>query len=140
LKPNDDVQSIAPAVSVFWAGLEIIIVNVANGTTQVLDERVENRQSVQFLRSAKTAYVFRCGESGLYAFTLDPNGHALPSRIYPAIRWQFDRTVTLRPDRISPQGHIAGAVLAAIAKHGFHLTHVAVTAELQTVSGQRQQA
>jgi hypothetical protein len=31
-------------------------------------------------------------------------------------------------------------VLAAIAKLGFHLTHVAVTAELQTVSGQRQQA
>jgi hypothetical protein len=118
-----------------------IIVTVANSTTQALDERVEDRQSgVQFLRSAKTAYVFRCGESGLYAFTLDPNGHVLPSRIYPAISWRFDRTVTLRPDGISPQGHIAAAVLAAIAKHGFRLTHVALTAELQTVSGQRQVA
>jgi hypothetical protein len=30
-------------------------------------------------------------------------------------------------------------VLAAIAKHGFHLTHVAVNAELQAMSGQHQE-
>src|SRR5579872_3019562 len=107
---------------------------------QALKDRVENRQSgVQLLKPAKSVYVFRCGESGLYAFTADPNGHVLPSRIYPRIRWQFERRVTLRPDRSSPQGRIARAVLAAIAKHGFHLTHVAVNAELQAVSGQHQE-
>jgi len=78
---------------------------------------------------AKTIYLFRCGESGLYAFTADPSGHILPSRIYPRIRWRFERRVTLRPDKTSPKWQIASAILDAIAEHGFHLTHAAVTAE-----------
>jgi hypothetical protein len=43
-----------------------------------------NKQS-QYRRSVsrhssptKEVYVFRCGESGLYAFTADPKGHILP--------------------------------------------------------------
>jgi hypothetical protein len=78
---------------------------------------------------AKTIYLFRCGESGLYAFTADPSGHILPSRIYPQIRWRFERRVTLRPDRNSPKWQIASAILDAITEHGFHLTHAAVNAE-----------
>jgi hypothetical protein len=37
--------------------------------------------------------------------------------------------VTLRPDKTSPKWQIASAILDAIAEHGFHLTHAAVTAE-----------
>jgi hypothetical protein len=79
---------------------------------------------------AKTIYVFRCGESGLYAFTADPKGHILPSRIYPRIRWQIERTVTLSLNKNSPNGKIVRATLDAISKHGFQLTHAAVNAEL----------
>jgi hypothetical protein len=77
----------------------------------------------------KTIYLFRCGESGLYAFTADPSGQILPSRIYPQIRWRFERRVTLHPDRNSPKRKIVRAILDAIAEHGFHLTHAAVNAE-----------
>jgi len=142
LKPGDEDHEHGPHRKLFAGAVSSFnIVTVANSTTQVFDERIEDRQSgVQFLSSAKTVYIFRCGESGLYAFTLDPNGHVLPSRIYPAIRWRFDRSVTLRPDGISPQSCIAKALLTAIAKHGFHLTHVAVNAELDAVSEQHQEA
>jgi hypothetical protein len=78
---------------------------------------------------AKTIYLFRCGESGLYAFTADPSGHILPSRIYPQIRWRFERRVTLQPDRNSSKRKIVRAILDAIAEHGFHLTHAAINAE-----------
>jgi hypothetical protein len=78
---------------------------------------------------AKTVYLFRCGESGLYAFTADPSGHTLPSRIYPQIRWRFERRVIPRPAKNSSKRKIASAILDAIAEHGFHLTHAAVSAE-----------
>jgi hypothetical protein len=83
---------------------------------------------------AKTIYLFRCGESGLYAFTADPSGHTLPSRIYPQIRWRFERRVTLRPSKNSPKRKMASAILDAIAEHGFHLTHAAVSAEHRAAS------
>jgi hypothetical protein len=96
----------------------------------VLKRQFENRpMAARRLSLAKTIYLFRCGESGLYAFTADPGGHILPSRIYPQIRWRFERRVTLQPDRNSPKREIVRAILDAIAKHGFHLTHVAVNAE-----------
>jgi hypothetical protein len=82
---------------------------------------------------AKTVYLFRCGESGLYAFTADPSGHILPSRIYPQIRWRFERRVILRPAKNSPKRKIASAILDAIAEHGFHLTHAAVSAEHRAI-------
>jgi hypothetical protein len=78
---------------------------------------------------AKAIYLFRCGESGLYAFTADPSGHILPSRIYPQIHWRFERRVTLRPDGNSSKRKIVRAILDSIAEHGFHLTHAAVNAE-----------
>jgi hypothetical protein len=81
---------------------------------------------------AKTIYLFRCGETGLYAFTVDPSGHILPSRIYPQIRWRFERRVTLRLDGNVPKRQTATAILDAIAKNGFHLTHAAVSAEHHT--------
>jgi hypothetical protein len=78
---------------------------------------------------ATTIYLFRCGESGLYAFTADPSGRVLPSRIYPQIRWRFERRVTLRSDENSLRHKIVSKILDAIAEHGFHLTHAAVNAE-----------
>jgi hypothetical protein len=84
---------------------------------------------------AKTVYLFRCGESGLYAFTADPSGHVLPSRIYPQIRWRFERRVTLRSDENSLRRKIVSKILDAIAEHGFYLTHAAVNAESRTWDG-----
>jgi hypothetical protein len=90
----------------------------------------ENRpMAARRLSIAKTIYLFRCGESGLYAFTADPSGYILPSRIYPQIRWRFERSVTLQWDRNLPKRKIVRAILDAIAEHGFHLTHAAVDAE-----------
>jgi hypothetical protein len=45
---------------------------------------------------ARSVYVFRCGESSVYAFTADRTGQILP-RIYPRIRWRLQREVTLQP-------------------------------------------
>jgi hypothetical protein len=75
------------------------------------------------LSKSKTLYAFRCGETGLYGLTTDPSGHNLPSRLYPQIRWRFERRVTLQADRHLPRTEIAKAILHAIAEHGFHLTH-----------------
>jgi hypothetical protein len=80
------------------------------------------------LSPAKTIYVFRCTGTGLYALTTDPTGHILPSRIYPRIRWRFERRVTV--EKNSPKQGIVRATLKAIAKHGFYLTHKAIDAEL----------
>jgi hypothetical protein len=38
-----------------------------------------------------------------FPFTADPKGHILPSRIYPRVRWRFERRLTLRLDRKSPK-------------------------------------
>jgi hypothetical protein len=96
----------------------------------VLRRQFEKRRAAaRCLSLATTIYLFRCGESGLYAFTADPSGHVLPSRIYPQIRWRFERSVTVRPDRNSSKQRNASAILDAIAEHGFHLTHAAVNAE-----------
>jgi hypothetical protein len=84
----------------------------------------------------KTIYVFRCGESGLYAFTVDPEGHLLPSRIYPLVSWRLDRRLTLRLDRNSPRRNIVKAILDAIVKHGFQLAHAAVDTELFAFTAQ----
>jgi hypothetical protein len=92
------------------------------------------RPGRQCLSLAKTIYVFRCDGSGLYAFTGDSKGHILPSRIYPRIRWRFE--LTLRLDRNSPKGKMVKSTLDAIAKHGFHLTHAAVNAELLAFAAQ----
>jgi hypothetical protein len=93
-------------------------------------KQLENRpMAARRLSLAKTIYLFRCGESGLYAFTADPSGYILPSRIYPQIRWRLERSVTLQRNGYSPNRKIVRAILDAIAEHGFHLTHAAVAAE-----------
>jgi hypothetical protein len=77
----------------------------------------------------ETIYLFRCGDSGLYALTTDSSGSALPSRIYPQIRWRFERVVTVRTDRNSPKQKIVQATLDCIAKEGFELIHASVSPE-----------
>lgn len=99
-------------------------------------KEVESRRSGRG-RSSRTIYLFRFGESGLYAFTTDPMGHILPSRIYPRMRWEFERRVTLRLDGNSPPAEVVRAALDAIAEHGFHLAHSAINAELLAVAAQR---
>ena len=92
-------------------------------------KRQPESAAARCMSPAKTIYLFRCGESGLYAFTADPSGHVLPSQIYPQIRWRFERRVTLRSDKNSLRHKIERKILDAIAEHGFHLTHAAVNAE-----------
>jgi len=79
---------------------------------------------------AKTIYVFRCGESGLYAFTTDSKGRILPSRLYPQVHWRFERSVTLQFDNTLPRGKALRTTLGAIAKYGYLQTHAAIDAEL----------
>jgi hypothetical protein len=66
--------------------------------------------------NARSVYVFRCGESGVYAFTVDRTGQILP-RIYPRIRWRLQREVTLQRD----ENETVKATLDAIRKCGFCL-------------------
>ena len=89
------------------------------------------------LSPAKTIYVFRCGESGLYAFTTDPKGRVLPSRIYPRVHWRFERRLTERLGRKSPKENAMRLTLDAIVEHGFQLSHVAVNAELMAITKER---
>src|SRR3984957_19089699 len=96
----------------------------------VLKRQFESQlAAARCLSLAKTIYLFRCGESGLYAFTADPSGNILPSRIYPLIRWRFERRVTPRSEENSLRHKILSEILDAIAEQGFHLTHAAVNAE-----------
>jgi hypothetical protein len=98
-----------------------------------LKRRTEDRLTgVRNLPLAETIYLFRCGETGLYAFTADPNGQTLPSGIYPQIKWRLARRVTQHPTTNSPGRKIARAILDAIAKHGFHLSHAAVDSALHS--------
>ena len=78
----------------------------------------------------KRIYVFRCHESGLYAFTADRKGRMLPSQIYPQIVWRFERILTLRLDENSSRDQILRAALDGVAKRGFHLIHAAIYGEL----------
>lgn len=99
--------------------------------THSLKEPIENRhvEGVSF-PVTKTIYLFRCGDSGLYALTADSSGSALPSRIYPQIRWRFERLVTVRTDSNSLKQKIAQAILDSIAEEGFKLIHASVNPEL----------
>jgi hypothetical protein len=78
----------------------------------------------------KNIYVFRCDESGLYAFTADRKGQMLPSQIYPQIAWRFEQKLTLRFDENSLRDQMLRGALDGIAKRGFHLVHAAVYGEL----------
>jgi hypothetical protein len=80
--------------------------------------------------NVKRVYVFRCDESGLYAFTADRKGRMLPSQIYPQVTWQFEQALTLRLDENSSRDQILRAALDGVTKRGFHLIHAAVYGEL----------
>ncbi len=75
-------------------------------------------------------YVFRCDESGLYAFTADRKGRMLPSRIYPQITWRFEQILAPWLDDNLSRDHILRAALDGVAKRGFHLIHAAIYEEL----------
>ena len=91
-----------------------------------LKKRIRNRGAdIRNLPFAEAIYLFRCGETGLYALTADPSGKILPSKLYPQIKWRLERHVTLQPAANSPDGRISRATRGAIAKHGFYLTHAA---------------
>jgi hypothetical protein len=68
-------------------------------------------------------YIFRCGESSLYALTADRTGQILPSRIYPRVRWRLERCVTLQRDKNSAKQECVKAALDAVKRRGFCLTH-----------------
>jgi hypothetical protein len=79
---------------------------------------------------AKRIYVFRCNESGLYAFTADREGRMLPSQMYPQITWQFEHTLMLRLNGNSWRNQILRVTLDGVAERGFHLIHAALYGEL----------
>jgi hypothetical protein len=78
----------------------------------------------------KTIYIFRCEESGLYAFTADREGRMLPSQIYPRLRWRFEQAIAVRVTGTSPRDKILKSVLEGVAKRGFHLLPAALYGEL----------
>ena len=78
----------------------------------------------------KRIYVFRCDESGLYAFTADRKGRMLPSQIYPQITWRFEQALTLRLDENSSHDQILRTALDGVTKSGFRLIHAAIYGEL----------
>ena len=91
--------------------------------------RISNQRRRSLLPT-KPIYIFRCGETGLYAFTADSKGRILPSRLYPRVRWRLQRRILLRLDRNSPQVKILLTVVDAIEMHGFHLVHASVDEQL----------
>jgi hypothetical protein len=93
-------------------------------------------QPTAHLARPTTIYVFRCDESGLYAFTADPEGHSLPWRLYPRICWRLQRCIMLQQNGRASDAATVGMALDALAEHGFHLAHAAVDAELLAVMGQ----
>jgi hypothetical protein len=104
---------------------------------QTLEQRVSDRRpGGRKSAPARTLYVFRCSESGLYALATDPEGRKLPWRLYPRIRWSLARCVILRRDESLSNTAIVNVALAAIAEHGFHLAHTAVHAQLLAVTAQ----
>jgi hypothetical protein len=77
------------------------------------------------LPNSHKLYVFRYGTTALYALTTDSTGRNLPSQT-GAKSWRFKEPVTLEQDKSSPKYELIKATLAAIAKHGFILTHAAI--------------
>ncbi len=94
----------------------------ATQQVSVKGERDSNRD--------KTIYVFRCDESGLFAFTADREGSMLPSQLYPQISWRFEHVLVPRYDGNSARDKILRATLDGVAKRGFHLVHAALYGEL----------
>lgn len=109
----------------------VIETGLCKEMTHSLKEPVENRHAGRPSSPVtKTIYLFRCGDSGLYALTADSSGSALPSRIYPQIRWRFERLVTVGTDSNSLTQKIVQTIFDSIAQEGFKLIHASVHPEL----------
>jgi hypothetical protein len=75
------------------------------------------------MRTHRAIYLFRCGETGLYALSHDRSGGSLPSSVC-ANRWRFEREIDITAGnraRYKP-------ILADIVRQGFHLIHAAFAA------------
>jgi hypothetical protein len=77
------------------------------------------------MSNSQKIYVFRCGTTALYALTADRTGLNLPTQACQA-GWRFEQSIKLRLDNSSLEQELTKATLAAIAKHGFYLTHAAI--------------
>jgi hypothetical protein len=77
------------------------------------------------LSKSQKIYVFRYGATALYALTIDRSGHNLPLQTGTA-DWRFERHLTLRRDKNAPKYELIKTTLAALARHGFILTHAAI--------------
>jgi len=82
---------------------------------------------VDGLPDLQKIHVFRCGATGLYALTADSAGRNLPTQACKE-KWQFEQSIALRLDNSVLKHELTKATLAAIAKHGFYLTHAAIHA------------
>jgi hypothetical protein len=60
--------------------------------------------------------------------TADPTGQVLPSQFAGRAGWTLERSVALRTGEGGRGSESIRATLAAIAKHGFYLTHAAIPA------------
>lgn len=87
-------------------------------------------KSEQGAGCGNTVYVFRCDESGLFAFAADREGSMLPSQLYPQISWHFEHVLVPCFDGNSARDKILRATLDGVAKRGFHLVHAALYGEL----------
>ena len=72
-------------------------------------------------------YVFRCGAAALYALTADSAGRNLPTQACKE-KWRFEQSIALSLDNSVLKHELTKATLAAVAKHGFYLTHAAIHA------------
>jgi hypothetical protein len=108
--------------------------------SSIARHRVKLRREGQHLPRSKIIYVFRCGDTGLYALTADRTGRLLPSQLYGQIRWRYDRCRTLQGRRNNASQEIIKATLDAVEKHGFYLTHAAMEAEFHESLGRRMQS
>ncbi len=90
----------------------------------------KHRGKIDAQSSAQRIFVFRCNESGLYAFTTDREGRMLPSHMYPQITWTFEHTLMLRLNGNSWRDQILRVTLDGVAERGFHLIHAALYGEL----------
>ena len=87
----------------------------------------------------ETIYIFRCDESGLYAFTTDREGRMLPSQIYPRLHWRFEQAITVSVNGTSARDKILKVALEGIAKRGFHLLPAALYGELLGFTAQSEE-
>jgi hypothetical protein len=105
-------------------------VNARFATVNVPDRDMTHCQApicaIKEMLAVQTIHVFRCGTSGLYALTIGRSGKTLLPAVCCAAGWRFEKSIRLSERKLSAQGELAIATLAAIAKQGYYLTHAAI--------------